>query len=130
MDTWLTGNDLDEVQAKLMLVDDARQRWAEGQADGLMVQSLIDVLERDDLYAELAGRARRKATALAARGLSAPSLQDLDVDEATVLAWFCADRLDGAAWSPDALAAHLGFEDRIRLLDVLVEEYALRDALE
>ena len=127
VDAWRIGNDLDDAEAKLLLVDDARQRWAEAQADGLMVQSLIDVLKRDGLYAELAGRARRKTTALAARGLSAPSPQDLDVDEAAVLAWFCAERLDGAEWTPDDVAAHLGFEDRIRLLDVLVEEYALRD---
>lgn len=124
VDPWLAQHDLTPEQFIHLMREDALARTVARQVASHDRLALLERLKLSDSYPQLRARAAHKQQLLAAAGLSNTSLDDLGLDQQTLLEWYFGQRL-GRPIPRDLeqYAQENGFAYASLLLTAVLREY-------
>ena len=119
---WVAQRDLDAAGLRVLLLGEARRRWAEAMFQWELRPAVLAQLRLSPHYPRLRERAEAKRRHLAARGLDGVH-HVVDLEDAELWAWWFSRQ--GHGWPPNLLAhtRARGFADESALRQAVIDEY-------
>jgi hypothetical protein len=96
MESWMRENDLTPPRFQSLMEEEALVRWVHGIVQARGLGHVLDQLRLTGDYPKVVQRALDKQRWLEENGLSQPELENLGIDEDTLLRWYFEERLQRA----------------------------------